>query len=265
MSKNKNRITKETLYSLIPMLIGIVLIIVALVMLVPTLWDYKQAEDTYDALNEEYVSVEGDISIEGGVDDSWWYENVNIYLDELKSINSDIVGWIRFDNIEIISYPILYSGDNDSYLRTDIYGKDSNSGCIFLEEGNDPDFNDCHSILYGHNMKNGGMFGQLKEYNTDGFYEDHQYFTIYTDRMAYRYQIFAYEDIPETDEVYTIGFSPDASFMNFINNIRKKSYIAPDIDVTQNDKVMTLSTCSTTGRRFVVHAVRVGEHTYQKQ
>ena len=169
---------------------------------------------------------------------------------------------ILIDNIEVLSYPILYSGDDEKYLRSDIYGNTTTAGCIFLEGACTPDFQDCHTILYGHNMRHLSMFGSLKKFKTENFYEDHQYFTIYTDDMAYRYQVFAYRDVPETDSIYTVGFAPDDVFQKFVDEMTRHSYQDTDVAVSKDDKVMTLSTCSTEGYRFVVHAVRVDEHTY---
>lgn len=197
-------------------------------------------------------------------DDSWWYTDVDVKLEELQQVNADIIGWIRFDNLEQLSYPVLYSGDDEKYLRTDIYGNQTIAGCIFMEGMNTPDFQDYHTILYGHNMKNLSMFGSLKKYKTEDFYKDHQFFTIYTSECAYRYQIFAYYDVPETDEVYTVGFAPDDTFQKFIDKMKQKSYDDTGVNVTKDDHIMTLSTCSTTGKRFVVHAVRIGEHALEK-
>ena len=104
----------------------------------------------------------------------------------------------------------------------------------------------------------------MKKYKTEDFYKDHQFFTIYTSECAYRYQIFAYYDVPETDEVYTVGFAPDETFQKFIDKMKQKSYDDTGVNVTKDDHIMTLSTCSTTGKRFVVHAVRIGEHALEK-
>lgn len=242
------------------LVIGTAMILVSLILLASTFWDYKKAENTYDELNETYVTVA--VTEETEEDDNWWYEDVDIELAELTAENPDVIGWIRFDNIEVLSYPIMYSGDDEAYLRTDLYGNSSTSGSIFMEGACSPDFEDCHTILYGHNMKNLSMFGSLKKYKTEEFYEENQYFTIYTTDMAYRYQIFSYRDVPETDSVYTVGFAPDDEFETFVDEMIRKSYEDTGIDVTKADKVMTLSTCSTEGNRFVVHALRVDEHAY---
>ena len=233
-------------------LLGIALIAIALAMLAPNLLNYKKSNDTYEALKETYVSQNEQPDKEENVadtgEDDSWYTDVDIQLEKLQEINPDIIGWIFFDKLDQISYPVLYSG----------------AGCIFMEGMNTPDFGDYHTILYGHNMKNLSMFGSLKKYKTEDFYKDHQFFTIYTTEMAYRYQIFAYYDVPETDAVYTVGFAPDDTFEKFIDNMLQKSYDDTGVKVTKDDHIMTLSTCSTTGNRFVVHAVRIGEHALEK-
>lgn len=177
-------------------------------------------------------------------------------IGALKEENDEVIGWITFDNMEL-SYPIMQGEDNDYYLTHTFSGETNSAGSIFMEAANTPNFEDCHTIIYGHNMKNLSMFGQLKKYKTEEFYEAHQYFTIYTEDHVYRYQIFAYYDIVETGDVYMIGFLPDEEFQEFINQMLRRSYYDTDVEVTAQDKVITLSTCSTEGNRFVVNAKRI--------
>lgn len=289
------KIKKWNKYIVILGIAGVAMILTALVLLLSIHLDYKGSEDTYADLQKNYVvikkaevstkqeekqtqnrSQKQDESQYGKPDESqnqnpnhnqnpnWWYENVNIDFAGLQAVNPEITGWILFDNIEGLSYPILYSGDNEKYLRRDIYGKSTTAGCIFMEGACTPDFEDCHTILYGHNMRNLSMFGSLKKFKTEDYYNAHQYFTIYTNDMAYRYRVFAYRDVAETDSVYSVGFAPNGTFQKFIDEMMLYSCQDAGITVSKEDKVMTLSTCSTEGHRFVVHAVRVDEHTYEK-
>ena len=180
----------------------------------------------------------------------------------LKNENPDYVGWIRLPDTRI-DYPVVdRESDPEYYLHRAFDGSKSFGGTPFLGEASGVDTK-C-LIIYGHNMKNLSMFGSLKKYKTEDFYKDHQFFTIYTSECAYRYQIFAYYDVPETDEVYTVGFAPDETFQKFIDKMKQKSYDDTGVNVTKDDHIMTLSTCSTTGKRFVVHAVRIGEHALEK-
>lgn len=242
---------------------GLLLIAAALYELIPALLAYKRADDTYEALREAYVTgqpgTSSDDPAEEGEELPAWYEALQVDFETLKEANPDVIGWIYFDNIEQINYPILYSGMIETY-RIPISMKRRNPAAFLWRGTTVPDFNDCHTILYGHNMKNGSMFGSLKQYKNDGFYEKNAYFTVFTEDAAYRYQIFAYSDVTEDSDVYTTGYLPDETFDGFLTELLKSSYKDTGVAVGKDDKVLTLSTCSGDGLRFVVHAVRVGEH-----
>lgn len=124
---------------------------------------WKSARD-YDKLAEEYVNDESELDDGKQKKKDWWATDVKVEFDKLKAENPDVIGWIRFDNQDElgINYPILYSGDNEKYLRTDLYGNSHIAGCIFLEGLNKSDFSDYYNIIYGHNMNDGSMFGSLK-------------------------------------------------------------------------------------------------------
>lgn len=226
--------------------------------------DYKLSNDEYEKLADKYVKTEDESTDSESVIAVNWYEAITVDFDSLKSQNEDVCGWIYFEN-EDISYPIMYSGDNNYYLRKTFERDVATAGSIFLEGANNPDFNDCHTIIYGHNMKNLSMFGKLKYYNRDSsYYDEHQYFQILTEDKAYRYQIFSYETVSDDSDEYTVGFEPDSTFEAFVNAMTAASQRNTGIVPTKDDKIVTLSTCSTSGDtyRFVVHGVRVDEYDY---
>lgn len=262
-------------------MIGIMLILAAICYLGSTIWEYRESEQEYHALQERVFakvqqkeeltedSLEGNETVDKIVDKEAEWESatdrqIMQAISELKETNSEVIGWITFENMDL-SYPIMQGEDDDYYLNHTFSGQTNAAGSIFMEAANHADFQDCHTIIYGHNMKNQSMFGQLKNYKTEGFYKEHPHFVIYTENRVYRYQIFAYYDVSELDEVYTIGFRHDAQFGAFVEEMIRRSYYDTDVTVSEQDKVITLSTCSGEGNRFVVHAKRKeGESEYEE-
>ncbi len=249
MKKKRNRGT------IIIAIAMIAVIAVAAALLVPILMDYRGTNLEYDALVEGYVE---------DIDADW--EKVRIDFDALQKINPDIIGWIRFDDTDAVNvnYPILHADDDDTYLRHDFYGQPHTAGCIFLEAKNSPAFMDYYNIVYGHNMRNGSMFGTLKKYKEDGFYEENQYFTIYTPYAAYRYKIFAYRDVEDGDPLYSVGYYPGEGYLELIDDMVQNSMKDTGIIPSVTDRIVTLSTCNSIGSRgrFVIHAVCIDRKIY---
>ena len=232
-------------------------------------WSVKQRELEYEKLRQEETLSAATETVIAEPETEESTEETVIYCDpvydfgQLHEQNEDIYAWIVVPGTQV-DYPLLQSETDNYYLDYNLDHSKGYPGCIYTNQCNRKDFSDYNTVLYGHNMKNLSMFGSLKKYKTEDFYKDHQFFTIYTSECAYRYQIFAYYDVPETDEVYTVGFAPDDTFQKFIDKMKQKSYDDTGVNVTKDDHIMTLSTCSTTGKRFVVHAVRIGEHALEK-
>ena len=190
-----------------------------------------------------------------------WYELASVDLERLQAAYPDVVGWIFFEN-EQISYPIVYSGDNEKYLRTTYTGRSATAGSIFLDGESTPDFSDPHTLIYGHNMKNLSMFGRLRYYKTEkDYYEDHRYFQIFTGGSIYRYEIFAYGDISAYSSIYDVYGADAVDISGLLRELRKNSYQDTGVEVGASDHIVTLSTCTGDGdTRMIVSAVRVDEH-----
>ncbi len=264
MKTKEKKTHKRGIISYFLLIAGIVLVIFSGYNLLKIFMDYKTSDDTYEKLQKEYVSTTSkDIeNIADSEPETAWYDEISVDFASLKEQNEDVIGWIFFEN-EDISYPIMYSGDDSYYLRKTFERESATAGSIFLEGENNPDFNDCHTIIYGHNMKNLSMFGKLKYYNRDeNYYNEHQYFQILVDGKKYRYQIFSYETVDDSSDEYTVGFAADDTFGTLVSKMASASMKDTGIVPTKDDKIVTLSTCSTSGDiyRFVVHGVRVDEH-----
>lgn len=174
-------------------------------------------------------------------------------FDGLHEVNEDIIGWLRVNALDI-SYPIAQSTDNDYYLHRTFEKVENFAGCIFMEYQNSSDFSDKNTIIYGHNMKNGSMFGTLRKFYEEGVYEKAPYFWIYTPDKIYRYDIFSCGEVEATGRAYQITFADDDDFLNYIDEAFLRSVVDnSEIEMDAEDKIVTLSTCTgNEATRFVV-------------
>ena len=162
---------------------------------------------------------------------------------QLKSVNEDIVGWLRIRALDI-SYPVVQGEDNDFYLHRTFEKTDNFAGCLFFNYLNKPDLTDQNTIVYGHNMRNGSMFGKLKQFREEGKFEKSKFFCIFTPDFIYQYRIFAVTVVNKTGLTYQTGFT-DEQFDEFIDYAFEHSEIeAGDVEVTKEDRIVTLSTCT---------------------
>lgn len=252
---------------LVCLIIGVALIIFAIVKLIMIGLEYQVSENEYKDIANTYVEVKKDVNI-SDVNDTEedtieWYELATVDVKGLQEKNPDVCGYIMFEN-EDISYPVLHASDNDYYLHRTIEKTEAKAGSIFVDCGNTSDFEDAHTIIYGHNMKNLSMFGRLRYYRTDkDYYDDHQYFQLFVDGAVYRYQIYAYKVVEDGAYIYQLYYDGGEDFAEFANKIGSQSSRNTGIEIGPDDKVITMSTCTGNDEeRFVVSAVRVDQHYF---
>ena len=245
----------------ISLAVGGVAVVAAGVLLISNFSSRKKAKDIYDQANEDYVT-ESETATGADASDEWW-SKADVKLDEVKEDYPDVVAWIYFED-EDISYPIVFAkGDNEKYMKTTYTGDENSAGAIFMDGESTPDLSDPMTLIYGHNMRDGSMFGKLARYKGDrDYYEGHQYFQIHTGKGIYRYQIFACEDVDATSGVYNAyGKNPD-KFWEVIGDLIDDGDYRTEVPVDAADHVVTLSTCvNDDSKRFIVSAVRVSEHS----
>lgn len=224
--------------------------------------EYKEGTDEYDELRqyvkEELPEVE--FGEDGLAEPGEEVEREQrIAFEELRALNEDVIGWIEIPDTEI-SYPLLQGEDDAQYLRTTFSGTKNTAGSIFVEAENKADLTDPHTIIYGHNMKNGSMFGSLKEYHAASYLVDHPMFYIDLEDGTHAYQIFSCYETTSDDDTYTIGFGSvnDGQYAQYLQMIKGRSEYDTGIEVSKGDRVVTLSTCAkSSARRFVVHGKRI--------
>lgn len=181
-------------------------------------------------------------------------------FDALEKINPDVVGWIMIEGT-VIDYPIVQGEDNKIYLGETFYHQQNQTGAIFLDVNNRKDFSSDNSILYGHNLKTGKMFGSLKFYEDKEYWEDHPYIWIITKEKSMKYHIFTSYRTKITDAVYTLDFADKEEYDVYLKRCAESGYYDTGVKVGSDNTILTLSTCvsqSEDGRR-VVQAIKVYE------
>ena len=163
--------------------------------------------------------------------------------DNLFEKNIDYRGWIKIDNTNI-NYPILQGQDNEEYLYKDINNEYIVSGSIFMNYLNNG-FDDQNTVLFGHNMKNGTMFANLKKYKEDDFFDYNNDIEIELSNGQYlKYKVFSVYITDINDNYTKTSFEDKDEYKEFLERIKNKSIYKSDISVNENDKIITLSTCS---------------------
>ena len=222
--------------------------------------EYKKVTDEYNQIEEMAVTERDADSAEVAGPNAQLKPPIEVDFDKLKSVNEDVVGWIYVDALPDISYPIVKGKDNQTYLHQ-TYEKNYNfAGTIFVDYENSGDFSDCNTLVYGHNMKNGSMFGHLKKFREDDkLYKQDKYFWILTPERNYRYEIISAYTTGVNSDTYTLFKGPGEEFEKYLETIKGYSEIqTDDTDLTIKDKIVTLSTCTgNESTRFVVQGKRV--------
>lgn len=243
--------------------------------------EYAKGVNEYDAL-EEYVEVTEEIetpnepeevktvSEETPAPEAAKESKIKINLDidtqSLKDINPDFIGWIYYEPLEI-SYPIVMDRGDEYYEHYSFEQERSASGAIFLDYVCKPNFTAFNSIVYGHNMKNGTMFGSLNELLKDtSTIEENPYFYIFTDKEIFMYQIFAGYYASAKSNTYVmlqIDYSMEdkQKYLEYIDSVAEyRNEDALSMASLDDDTMLcTLSTCHgvNSGNRTVIHGVLV--------
>jgi sortase B len=179
----------------------------------------------------------------------------------LQEENEDTAGWIKIDDTEI-DYPIVQTEDNEYYLSHDFDKNEDSNGTLFVDSRCDLVNPTTNTIIYGHNMKSGLMFGSLKSYLDEDYYNDHKtihFSTLYEDRtyeiVAVCLSKVAYQDDDSYRYYNFIDAASDSEFQAFYENVQSLSVYGTDVDLSSDDQLLTLSTCNSyveDGRLFLV-------------
>lgn len=187
-------------------------------------------------------------------------------FEELQESNPDIYAWLSVPDFEI-EYPVLQHKKDDYYLNRNLDGSSGYPGCIYTNSCNKQDFSDLNTIVYGHNMKNGTMFGSLSDIVEKDLSES-GYVYIYTPEKRFTYMIYAAVEFADIYIPDTYGVRSKEGLKSFLKAVNKsaKYYKHPEMEVTADDRVLTLSTCigGRDTRRYLLIAKLEEEETVQE-
>lgn len=164
-------------------------------------------------------------------------------FDALRVTCPDIVGWIEIPGT-VIDYPIVQGEDNIFYLKHLPDGTANVNGSIMMDQVNSPVFADDVTILHGHHMRSGAMFGDLDEYEREAYYLEHPMMRLYTPAGDYDVAIFAAYSVDGATFAYPTVFSGREGFEAFLHRARTRSYFQTDVEVEYGDRILMLSTCA---------------------
>ena len=252
MSKKKSK----RLYGLIFMIQLISIIVIAIALYYIYVW-YIDNKNTDKVLENIFDNI--DISSEDVSVDEIETSMLKIDFDNLISLNSDTIGWIRVWGTDI-NYPVVQTNDNSFYLTHSFDKSYNKAGWIFADYTNSNLKNnqlDENTVIYGHNRENRSMFGTLsntlkKEWRDTG---KNRYINFSTRDESMLWEVFSTYTIDREGYYIKTNFSSDEEYEEFIKIIKARSIYNFNTNVTTNDKILTLSTCTNIGQgRTVVHA-----------
>lgn len=236
---------RKRLLLLLWVLLAAVFIFSGVQMLI-VLREYEEADAMYEQLQNEYVAapVTTTTAELADVPDQPAVDTAGIVVDfaKLMATNADVQGWLYCAGTPI-NYPVVQAKDNDYYLHKGLDGKYLRSGTLFVDYRNDPVGEDRQFVIYGHSMKNKTMFGSLLEYKKQSYYDAHPVMYYLTPDAEYRIELFAGCVMKFPQIIYQPN-PGTAEYVAYLKEMRQKSTFRSEVDVTTEDAVVVLSTCS---------------------
>jgi sortase B len=236
-------------------------------------YKYHESDVLYSNISNEVLNSSGKttvITAGEAVDGDDTTNYIEITVDafdydheKLLATNSDAVGYIYMpaSNMRL---PVVQGEDNDYYLTHSINGTTNSSGTIFEDCDIRGGLSATNIILYGHHMKNDGMFAPLKYYVNNGYsyYSSgaNDVFYIYTGNRIIQYKIFSVHEDDPVSYTYTYNFPDLTSLREYAQQMKDLSIYDTGVDVSNATQIITLSTCTASGdERIIVQGVYVGE------
>ena len=259
--KNQKKHTGKSYLRIIGMLFCLAVFLFASWNVLDIMENYREADETYGEAAEEFTQIPPEETVPQGP------VLPEIDFEKLIEINDDVVGWIYIEGTDV-NYPVLQGSDNDQYLFQSFKKKYLTAGSIYIDYRCSRDFSDKHMVVYGHNMKNGTMFGKMDKYKTPEYLEKHPYvYIILPDGSWKKYQVFGAYIADVFGQTFELPANDEAEMYSLRKLIKQENQIEnPPVTPADGQKLMTLSTCTEDSddyNRFVISCALVEEGTKQ--
>ena len=268
-TKKKLKVKWKNLFILTVILISFITLIISSINIIKWLIDSSNTKDEVKKI-EEIVKVEevkdneNTKIIEQPTDPPkenpyWDYikmNMINVNFNDLKIKNNDVKRWIQVNGTNI-NYPFVQTTNNDYYLNHSFNKNKNNAGWIFIDYRNNINLLDQNTIIYGHSRQDTTMFGSLKNILNNGWldYSENHVIKLSTETENSLWQVFSVYHIPTTSDYLKINFSTSEEFQTFANTLINRSAHDFNTYISENDKILTLSTCyNNDTERVVLHA-----------
>ena len=252
--KEKTKISKKNIITTIMLIFFSILLVISSIEIIKWYKNNKENENIQEDISEA-------ITIEEVQEDDQQEENTSKYkvdFEKLKQKNEDTVGWLKVEGTEV-EYVVVQSTNNKYYLDRNFEQKFNSAGWIYADYKNKLDGTDKNIVIYGHNRRDGSMFGTLKNILKKDWYskKENRKVTFITEKEEAIYEVFSVYKIEVEDYYITTNFK-NKEFSKFIKTIKERSIKDFDVKVTEKDSILTLSTCDNDNKyRIVLHAKKV--------
>lgn len=256
-----NNILKQTNNSILTTCCYIILLIIIFSFVYVFYDNYssmKNVTKIQDKLNE-VISINGSDAIIDEVTNKTNSQRkiINEDVAGAYNINPEVVAWVKVNNTNI-DYPVVQTTNNSYYLKHNINFEEDKNGWVFMDYRSDSNVISDNVILYAHNRYYSGvMFGTLQNAMRYNWYTnpDNQIITLKTLYETLHYKIFSVYKVKTTLDYLKVIFSDNDEKMEMFNTIKNRSIYDFNVDLDENDKILTLSTCADEYSKYVVHAV----------
>ena len=217
----------------------------------------KEAEAT---INEEEINLpiikEEEENIESKVGSSYELDFSSNPNQALLELNNDFIGWLEVGGTAI-DYPIVKTNNNSFYLDHDFNKEKNIAGSIYMDYRNIGNAFDDHILIYGHNMKNGSMFHNLRYYKDENFFEENNTILFSNLYETTEYEIFSVYSISAEDYRFELSFDT-MTVSEYIEELKGMSLYQNDIPSDDESQILSLITCTyeVDDGRFIVHAIK---------